>query len=69
MIDGKAYIGGGADRLFTGGLSLGNLTFKGTPWREHVVQETADVLPAHYCDNCGCVIVETTRRGLSTIEA
>ncbi len=52
-----------------GGISLANLTFKAAQWREHIIQDTSDVLPAHYCDNCGAVIIETTRRGLSTLEA
>ena len=69
MVAGKTHIGGGATTfLLGGGLSLANLTFKAADWREHTVQETSDVLPAHYCDACGVVIVETTRVGLSTLE-
>lgn len=69
MIDGKVQIGGGAETLFLGGgLSFGNLTFKAADWHEHVIQEASDVWPAHYCDNCGAVTIETTRRGLSTLE-
>ena len=69
MIEGKAYIGGGASSFFlTGGISFANLTFKADKWRDHIVQETSDVLPAHYCDGCGAVTIETTRRGLSTLE-
>jgi hypothetical protein len=69
MIDGKAYIGGGATTLFLGGgISFGNLTFKADAWRDHVIQQKSDVLPAHYCDNCGAVAIETTRHGLSTLE-
>lgn len=69
MIEGNAFIGGGcATFLLTGGISLGNLTFKANAWRDHIVQDTSDVLPAHYCDRCGAVTIETTRRGLSTLE-
>lgn len=68
MIAGKAHIGGGVTTLLSGGLSFGNLTFKADKWHEHVVQDTPDVLPAHYCDNCGAVTIETARRGLSTLE-
>ena len=69
MTAGKAHIGGGGTTfLLGGGISFGNLTFKADAWRDHVVQETSDVLPAHYCDNCGAVTIETTRRGLSTLE-
>jgi hypothetical protein len=69
MVDGKVYIGGGmATLLLEGSLSLGNLTFKAPDWRDHVVQETSDILPAHYCDGCGAVTIETPRRGLSTLE-
>jgi uncharacterized membrane protein len=69
MVEGKAHIGGGGTTLLlTGGISFGNLTFKAANWRDHVVQETSDVLPAHYCDNCGAVTIETPRRGLSTLE-
>lgn len=68
MIDGKTHIGGGTATLLSGGLSFGNLTFKADKSREHVLQDTPDVLPAHYCDNCGAVTIETTRRGLSTLE-
>ena len=53
----------------TGGLSLANLTFTGDHRREHVMQETSDVLPAHYCDNCGALTLESNRRGLSTLES
>ena len=69
MVEGKTHIGGGGTSLFLGGgLSFGNLTFKAADWRDHTVQETSDVLPAHYCDSCGVVSVETTRVGLSTLE-
>jgi hypothetical protein len=69
MLEGKVHIGGGATTfLLTGGVSFGHLTFKADAWREHIVQETSDVLPAHYCDNCGAVTIETTRPGLSTLE-
>ena len=70
MLAGKTHIGGGATTLFLGGgISFGNLTFKAEGWREHVVQETSDVLPAHYCNECGTVTVETRRIGLSTLES
>ena len=69
MIAGKVHIGGGATTfLFSGGISFGNLTFKAEGWRDHIVQETSDVLPAHYCDKCGAVTIETTRVGLSTLK-
>jgi hypothetical protein len=68
MIDGSAQIGGGVRTFFSGGTNLGNLTFKAPHWSEHIVQETSDVWPAHYCDKCGAVTIETTRRGLSTLE-
>jgi hypothetical protein len=69
MVDGKAHIGGGTMTALTGGMSLANLTFTGTGWREHVIQETSDVLPAHYCDGCGALTVESKRRGLSALES
>ena len=71
MIEGDSHIGGGGGILaflLTGLISLRNLTFKAAQWRNHVMQETSDVLPAHYCNNCGALTVETTRRGLSTLE-
>jgi len=68
MIDGKTHIGGGGTALLSGGLNFGNVTFKAEKWREHVLQDTPDVLPAHYCDNCGAITIETKRRGLSTLE-
>ncbi len=69
MVKGTVQIGGGGLTLLTGGINLGNLAFKAPRWREHIVQDTSDVLPAHYCDNCGVVTIETTRRGLSTLES
>lgn len=69
MVSGKTHIGGGVATAMTGGLSLANLTFTGDHRREHVIQETSDVLPAHYCDNCGALTVESSRRGLSTLES
>jgi len=70
MVEGKTHIGGGATTFFLGGgLSLANLTFKAADWRGHTVQDTSDVLPAHYCDKCGAVTIETTRIGLSTLES
>jgi hypothetical protein len=69
MIEGKTHIGGGMASLFLGGgISLASLIFKATNWSEHSVQDKSDVLPAHYCDNCGAVTIETTRRGLSSLE-
>lgn len=69
MLVGKAHIGGGATTiLLGGGISFGNLTFKAEGWREHVMQETSDVLPAHYCDKCGALTLETRRIGLSSLE-
>jgi len=69
MVPGKAHIGGGLATALTGGLSLANLTFAGVHWREHVIQETSDVLPAHYCNACGALTLETSRRGLSALES
>lgn len=68
MIEGRAHIGGGIRTLFTGGINLGNLTFKAPDWKEHIIQETSDVCPAHYCDACGAITIETTRRRLSSLE-
>jgi hypothetical protein len=68
MIEGRVHVGGGVPSLFFGGISLGNLTFKAPTWRDHIVQETSDVWPAHYCDKCGAITIETDRRGLSTLE-
>ena len=69
MVAGETHIGGGLATAMTGGLSLANLTFTGDHWREHVMQETSDVRPAHYCDNCGVLTIESGRRGLSTLES
>jgi len=70
MVEGKAHIGGGATTLLLGGgVSFGNLTFKAPKWKDYVVQETSDVLTAHYCDHCGAVTIETSRHGLSTLES
>lgn len=69
MLEGKAHIGGGFSTLLTGGINMGNLTFKAPAWRGHVMQETSDVLTAHYCDHCGLVALESKRRGLSTLES
>ncbi len=63
MIDGQTHL----DSL--GGISLANLTFKAEHWHEHILQDTSDVLPAHYCDNCGALAIETKRQGLSTLES
>jgi len=69
MVTGKALIGGGGTSLLLGGgVSFGNLTFKAEAWSDHILQDTSDVLPAHYCDNCGALTLETTRPGLSTLE-
>jgi hypothetical protein len=68
MVDGTAHIGGGVRTFFSGGINFGNLTFKAPQWSEHIIQETSDVCPAHYCDGCGAVTIETTRSGLSTLE-
>ena len=68
MLAGRVHIGGGPSNLLFGDGSFGNLTFKTEGWRDHVMQDTSDVLPAHYCDNCGVVTVETRRIGLSTLE-
>jgi hypothetical protein len=64
MIAGQAHIGAGAS-LFG---AAGSLVFKAPEWRGHVIQESSDVLPAHYCDHCGALLLETTRRGLSTLQ-
>jgi hypothetical protein len=69
MVPGKAHIGGGLATAMTGGFSLANLTFAGIDWREQVIQESSDVLPAHYCDSCGALTIESGRPGLSTLES
>ena len=69
MVEGKTHISDGSFPFLSGGISVGNLTFTGVKWGEHVVQDTSDVLPAHYCDNCEAVAIETNRSGLSTLEA
>jgi hypothetical protein len=69
MVEGKTHLGGGPSTVFLlGGLSLRNLVFTAAKWKEHVVQDTPDVLPAHYCNNCGMITIETSRSGLSTLE-
>ncbi len=66
MIAGKIYIGGGATTfLYGGGISSGNLAFHAANGREFVIQETSDVRPAHYCNHCGAVVIETAQSGLS----
>jgi len=68
LLAGKVYIGGGATTFFVGGgISTGSLAFKAPEWQEQVILEASDVLPGHYCDNCGAVTIETTRRGLSSL--
>ena len=62
MIEGKAFLGAGHYSL------VRNLTFKADQWSNHVMQESSDLLPAHYCDGCGSLTLETGRRGLSTLE-
>jgi len=70
MVEGKTFIAGGFPNfLLTGSLAFANLTFKAAAWKDHVVQDTSDVWPAHYCDKCGAVAIETTRCGLSTLES
>ena len=71
MMDGKVFIsryklGWLFDGTHPGALS--NLTFKAPQWREHIIQETSDVLEAHYCDGCGAVTIETNIPKLSTLE-
>lgn len=62
MIEGKAF-------LETGFTSLTpKLVFKAETWRNHVMLESSDVVAAHYCDGCGALVLETGRRGLSTLE-
>lgn len=63
MIAGKAFLGGGAHSL------IRDLTFKADKWSNHVMQESSDVLTAHYCDNCGSLTLDTGRKGLSTLES
>lgn len=65
MVEGKTII---ANYRFTGDAGMNNLTFKAPHWHEHVIQESSDVRTAHYCDQCGDVLIETTRRGLSSLE-
>lgn len=67
MTEGKTFIGDyGTGWLGSGGMC--NLTFKAPDWHKHVMQECSDVRRAHYCDHCGAVLIETTRRGLSSLE-
>jgi hypothetical protein len=70
MMAGTVHVGGGsvAGLFLTGGIPVGNLTFKAAGWGEHVMMETSGLLPASYCDACGAVVVETGRRGLSSFE-
>ncbi len=65
MVDGQTHIG----TSMAVGLSLANLTFKAEKWSEHILQDISDVLPAHYCDKCGTLTIETKRRGLSALES
>lgn len=57
MIEGKGFIDSG-----------GELIFKAEEWSKHVMLEGSDLVPAHYCDGCGALTLETGRRGLSTLE-
>ena len=68
MLAGKTHIGGGSATFLFGGVSQGNLTFTADKWSAHILQDTSDVLPAHYCDGCGTLTIESTRKGLSTLE-
>jgi hypothetical protein len=43
------------------------LQFDAPGWPPHVMQGCSDVWPAHYCDQCGAVVIETTRKRLSSI--
>ncbi len=68
MLAGKVYIGGSATSfMFAGGLSgTSPLTFQSQNGREYTVQESSEVWPAHYCNGCGAVLMETERTGLTT---
>ena len=67
MVEGKAHIGSGTFPHTL--VAFGKLTFKAPEWHGHVMQEGSDVFTAHYCDDCGTVVIETPRRGLSTLES
>jgi hypothetical protein len=70
MLAGKVYIGGSATSfMLGGGLSAGApLTFQAQDGREYTIQESSEVWPAHYCSDCGTVLMETDRAGLTTSE-
>ena len=67
MVAGKVYIGGSATSfMFGGGLSGGSpLTFEAQNGRDYTIQESTEVWPAHYCNGCGAVTLETNRSGLT----
>ena len=69
-MNGKVYIGGSATTfMFGGGLSAGGpLTFQTPDGRDYTVQESTEAWPAHYCNRCGAVLVETGRTGLTASE-
>lgn len=68
MLAGKVYIGGSATSfMFGGGLSGASpLTFQAQNGREYTIQESSEVWPAHYCNGCGTVLMETNHTGLTT---
>lgn len=70
MLAGKVYIGGSATSfMIGGGLSAGApLTFQEQNGSEHTIQESSEVWPAHYCNGCGAVLVETDRAQLTACE-
>ena len=70
MLTGKVYIGGSATSfILGGGISAGApLTFRAQDGREYTIQESSEVWPAHYCNQCGAVLMETDRTELTSSE-
>ncbi len=68
---GKVHIGGTATScIFGGGVSAGSpLTFRAQDGRDYTVQESSEIWPAHYCNGCGAVLLETNYSGLTTTES
>lgn len=68
MLAGKVYIGGSATSfMFAGGLSaVAPLTFQAQNGRDYTIQESSEVWPAHYCNGCGAVLMETNHSGLTS---
>ena len=53
--------------MFAGGLSaVAPLTFQAQNGRDYTIQESSEVWPAHYCNGCGAVLMETNHSGLTS---